>query len=976
MNNAMRKKILVILLILSGVDALSQQNYTAPSYIPSVPTATEMFKYINYPVNHGTGLVDISIPLYEIKIGDITLPITLKYHSSGIKVLESPSCVGAGWILEAEPVVSRMIMDGPDEMQYLRNSLVDMNTLNALQLDAWSKGNGFYDRTPDKFYYRLPDKSGGFYYVKKNQGSSQDTAIIHPYEPIRITEDIQLRQLNGFKITDEKGILYNFDNIHESTYTAGSGQRYRSAWKCTSITSPIRGQALINFSYQSCPNYAANYCNDSEQVEVVDFIGYLNETNISSGSHLWALVYYGIVSNLGSEGCYYYSNVNGVLTRHSMVNCSHPTGGYSIEEKKVSQISFGAGNSVRFTYANGKSPLMTKMEVYAGGERIRIIEFEYSPLGASDGLFILDRIVISRSDKSVPEKYEFGYHQPSSFPHYSLRSFDLWGYCNMVKNVYTSVPYQVFRTSSSIPALDGKEITLGGYRGASSTAAQTGILTSITYPTGGKKTFSYELNRFKSPDGHYEEGGGVRIKEIADYNHKLDVTPQIVRKYKYGQNEDGLGYCFDYPSLDRFRTFNTNMYNLANNSYNSHGIHMISTSCQLFNSPMGNSNRYPGNAPVVYGMVSEYIGDGIKSSFEYDYGDYMPNSFDIFPYPPFYYDYRDEWTVGRQKRVTLYKKENASYVPVTGKVYRYSQYMTRTDPSYYIYRSINRPMLSTLDFRILSSHIRSGCRRLAQEIDTVYDGSNKLVSSKTYTYDVSKKHMFPSKITTVQSDGTVIEKEYKYPKDVNRSGEAETARLKLLESGATGILLEENMKRGNSYTSSTVYDYKTFVNNYGFPYLWKINVGQSPQTRELRTQFMEYSTQGLPLYLTTDNISTAYLWSYNHEYPIAEIKNATFTEVEAAAKTLFAVVDTDALSALSVPNEAKLKDGSLQRALPNALVTTYTYKPLVGMLTSTDPSGITTYYEYDSFSRLKRTYIKEGTTEKTVQTYDYHYQNQ
>jgi YD repeat-containing protein len=43
------------------------------------------------------------------------------------------------------------------------------------------------------------------------------------------------------------------------------------------------------------------------------------------------------------------------------------------------------------------------------------------------------------------------------------------------------------------------------------------------------------------------------------------------------------------------------------------------------------------------------------------------------------------------------------------------------------------------------------------------------------------------------------------------------------------------------------------------------------------------------------------------------------------------------------------------------------------MTSQTDPRGVTTYYEYDTFNRLKRTYIKENGVEKTIQTYDYHY---
>jgi len=54
-----------------------------------------------------------------------------------------------------------------------------------------------------------------------------------------------------------------------------------------------------------------------------------------------------------------------------------------------------------------------------------------------------------------------------------------------------------------------------------------------------------------------------------------------------------------------------------------------------------------------------------------------------------------------------------------------------------------------------------------------------------------------------------------------------------------------------------------------------------------------------------------------------------------------------------------LDDISLQnhlnslRSIPGALVSTYTYAPLIGITSETDSKGMTTYYEYDAFNRLK-----------------------
>jgi YD repeat-containing protein len=54
-------------------------------------------------------------------------------------------------------------------------------------------------------------------------------------------------------------------------------------------------------------------------------------------------------------------------------------------------------------------------------------------------------------------------------------------------------------------------------------------------------------------------------------------------------------------------------------------------------------------------------------------------------------------------------------------------------------------------------------------------------------------------------------------------------------------------------------------------------------------------------------------------------------------------------------------------------MTTFTYNPLVGMTSSTDPKGETTYYEYDNFQRLMNIKDKDGNVIKHM---TYHYKGQ
>lgn len=115
-----------------------------------------------------------------------------------------------------------------------------------------------------------------------------------------------------------------------------------------------------------------------------------------------------------------------------------------------------------------------------------------------------------------------------------------------------------------------------------------------------------------------------------------------------------------------------------------------------------------------------------------------------------------------------------------------------------------------------------------------------------------------------------------------------------------------------------------------------------------------------------------YLWSYNNQYPIAEIKNATYSEVVGALSG----ITPEQLGSASEPDMAKVEALRHHPGLLKAQVTTYTYKPLVGILTATDPRGVTTHYEYDTLNRLMQTYIIENGEKKILQKYDYHYANQ
>ena len=65
----------------------------------SSPNASALEKYIEFPVATYTGIPEISIPIHQINLKGLTIPIELLYHASGIKVDEVSSDIGIGWSL-------------------------------------------------------------------------------------------------------------------------------------------------------------------------------------------------------------------------------------------------------------------------------------------------------------------------------------------------------------------------------------------------------------------------------------------------------------------------------------------------------------------------------------------------------------------------------------------------------------------------------------------------------------------------------------------------------------------------------------------------------------------------------------------------------------------------------------------------------------------------------------------------------------
>ncbi|SHF70355.1 DUF5977 domain-containing protein [Chryseobacterium vrystaatense] len=183
-NNLM---ITALLLLFTKLLSQSDNKNTYPNNEMLLSPDVSAFQRYNLTdVNLYTGKIDLSIPLYEIKTGNITVPISISYNSSGVKVDNIASSVGMGWNLNAGGNIIRKIKDLDDhsilsqsgqsnskpyiyELGWLRQ-MTDISpdgTLGSGLITTYSKT----DASPDVFKAVAPGLNANFYLTNLNRGN-------------------------------------------------------------------------------------------------------------------------------------------------------------------------------------------------------------------------------------------------------------------------------------------------------------------------------------------------------------------------------------------------------------------------------------------------------------------------------------------------------------------------------------------------------------------------------------------------------------------------------------------------------------------------------------------------------------------------------------------------------------------------------------------------------------------------------------
>ncbi|MEP7373203.1 MAG: DUF5977 domain-containing protein [Chitinophagaceae bacterium] len=447
-----------------------KQQLKMPEVLPPSPEAAGIEKFGNIPVSYATGVPDISIPLWNIKCGNLSWPVSLAYHAGGIRVDEIASSAGLGWSVNTAGVISRSVVGRPDE-ENNPEPVYTAVTSNDYQY-LYQVLDGIADSEQDIFSFNFNGKSGKFVI-------NQDGSIFQiPQSNLKIT---YASLLSSFTITDENGITYLFDQTELTTShniaTDATDILYNSAWYLKKVEMPDKNNTIL-FSYAYAGTSGQLFKNFHHAIGA----------KYNSGTPLPEPL------NASST-----SGVNLIADMLKLTEITFPNGSITLTYDPSVRLDIGSAynklSEIKINWMAGG--------VYIQSKKFRLYQSYFYNNPDPGNLYTTNPILyrlrldsLSESGLSsdpFPKKYKFQYNTTPMVPRGNYGQ-DIWGYNNgqwanptllqsqavFFNNGYSSSTYNIGNANRNVDENQMKAC----------------MLSSIIYPTGGKTVFTFEPNEY------------------------------------------------------------------------------------------------------------------------------------------------------------------------------------------------------------------------------------------------------------------------------------------------------------------------------------------------------------------------------------------------------------------------------------------------------------------------------------------------
>ena len=275
-------------------------------------------------------------------------------------------------------------------------------------------------------------------------------------------------------------------------------------------------------------------------------------------------------------------------------------------------------------------------------------------------------------------------------------------------------------------------------------------------------------------------------------------------------------------------------------------------------------------------------------------------------------------------------------------------------------------------------HFTGGTLDVGRTVETYYDdlGAPTLVKETENGYNYAKHYQLSS-ATSVSSDGEPISKVYTYPQQLESGYTVHpltysyTNTVKALAEQHRFVPLSTSTYKDSN--SDGNFDLSEIMGKTETNFQWHGNIlelssiktSKGTEACAGRIEFERYDDHGNLLQVSKSNgMDITYIYGYDSTLPVAKIENATYAQVQAYVANIQSKsdLDDDTCADSVACDEKNLRTAlnALRNAMPNAMVTSYTYDPLIGITSLTDHNGNTVYYQYDDLNRLKRVIDNNG----------------
>ncbi|UGU18118.1 hypothetical protein LS482_09585 [Sinomicrobium kalidii] len=893
--------------------------------LPQTPNAFGFTVYGDIPVNTSTGIPDIKIPIYSLVEDNIEVPISLSYHASGVQVDELATAVGLKWTLNVGGGIFRTIKNKADEEQgwldpnytsisnsWYANDLYQVSWQNQTRDKAENN-----DHNPDDFSYGFLGYSGDFIFKKDS------TLLKSREDQLELIPHVESQGLS-FTAKDLHGNIFSFgadkefgsNSISYSSIIQGGNYDYDgyeyedhpTGWMLSQITTK-NGNA-IHFEYEP---YNLNY-------ELLQTSHHLTKVKSCSPDNNPK----GKKSATSNHYDYTMQLIKRIYTDHVEIIFDYTTdNNLSHWKRKLTRITVNdllKGNKRTFNFIYDK---------FNGDPRLKL------------------KGVYETGSNNIPKPGYTFYYDARPLPQKASFSKDFFGYYNGV----TTNPTLVHRSPAleSLFSNDPQYLdNNAGNRSLGEGYIQAGILKKIEYPTGGSTEFTYEPNK----EGN-KYSGGLRIKTIEDkdtdgksYNRKQYTYSGLVGNdmesmIHFTRKEVG-------ESVSYYSSFVAES-NLVPTGHYYEKVVVRHTDGQIWFDKEYNyiSEPYYGRRHAVPKTVKAYKGTNtLLKITEYEYASIGTQE-------------TINWNVLADKICMQISGDNS------GMRLGYTTGWNQTRFGNTANLPVQIATTEFLDHESASLHPVTIMKnyqyndKLLPETEIINSRLTRSVSGSTTSY------------ITNDTNADKITINYTYPLDYsNEYG---------LQHLPGALPISKQVFSDNQ--GSLIYgQYFAYDANGNIKTSYHYNKGQGnnsnapdyvPDNYEEKASFVYMD--GKPVQVSKPGntgapaSSISYIYGYGNQHLIAEIKNKSYADIPS---TLIAA----ARDASNNGTESQLATAldNIHNSLPDARVTTYIHKPLIGTSTIVDPRGGKTTYTYDPFSRLE--FVKDED-DKLLEEYKYHYKN-